>query len=71
MGIFFEDASKQSRIEKVLMNIIFVLVSLKLINRFFFDYTWVDSFLFNTLTIVGILFIVVMIIESKKNKRME
>lgn len=71
MGIFFEDASKQLNIQKVLMNIIFVLVSLKLINRFFFDIIWVDSSLFIALTVVGIIFVVAMIIESKMNKRME
>lgn len=71
MGIFFEDASKQSKIQKMLMNIIFVLVSLKLINRFFFDFNWVESSLFIALTIVGSLFVLAMIIESKKNKRME
>lgn len=71
MGIFFEDASKQTRIQRVLMNIIFVLVSLKLINRFFFDINWVDSSLFIALTVVGIIFVVAMIIESKMNKRTE
>jgi hypothetical protein len=71
MGIFFEDASKQTRFQKVLTNIFFIVIIVKIINRFFLEYAWLESMLLFTLLIIGILFLIEVIIESKKNKRME
>lgn len=69
--IFFEDASKQTKFQKVLTNLFFIVIIVKLINRFFLEYVWLESLLLFILPIIGILFLIEVIIESKKNKRME
>ncbi|MBM7621011.1 hypothetical protein JOC95_002884 [Bacillus tianshenii] len=44
-GIFFEDASKQTKFQKVLTNIFFITIIVKLINRFILDFAWLESLL--------------------------
>lgn len=70
-GIFFEDASKQTKFQKVLTNIFFITIIVNLINRFILDFAWLESLLLYTLTIIGILFLSELTIESKKNKKRE
>lgn len=70
-GIFFEDASKQTKFQKVLTNIFFITIIVKLINRFILDFSWLESLLLFTLTTIGILFLIELTIESKKNKKKE
>ncbi|MCA1320626.1 hypothetical protein LC085_11955 [Bacillus tianshenii] len=67
--IFFEDASKHTKFQKVLTNILFITITLKLINRFILDFAWLESLLLFALTIIGILFLIELAIESKKNKK--
>lgn len=69
--IFFEDGSKQTKFQKVLTNILFTTITVKLINRFILEFAWLESLLLFALTIIGILFLIELAIESKKNKKKE
>lgn len=69
--IFFEDSSKQTKFQKVLTNIFFITITVKLINRFILDFAWLESLLLFALTIIGILFLIELAIVSKRNKKKE
>ncbi|WP_223701791.1 hypothetical protein [Sutcliffiella deserti] len=67
MGIFFENASKQSKRQQKLSTGILLVVALQGVNSLFLSYKWLDTLVIVTL----FLLIIFLIIEVNKSREKE